>query len=86
MIQTFFLHKVVLSIRCAKCKCKLFKYHKIGQGKVLKCHKERILPLNFIEEDGKMYCPCTNLIGIDKGSFYQMKQGQFVYSGTKDFT
>jgi hypothetical protein len=75
----------MLIVRCAKCKTKLFKYQKIGQGKVLKCFKDRILSLGFIDKDGLMYCPCTNLIGLDKGSFYQMKQGQFVYSGTKDF-
>ncbi|OEG63254.1 hypothetical protein [Halanaerobium congolense] len=35
----------MLTIKCAKCKTKLFKYEKIGQGKVLRCGKNKITRL-----------------------------------------
>lgn len=39
----------MLTIRCAKCKSKLWKYDKIGQGEVLRCHKARITKW-YVEE------------------------------------
>ena len=32
----------MLTIRCATCKTKLWKYDKIGHGEVLRCHKVSI--------------------------------------------
>ena len=76
----------MLTIRCARCKKKLWKYLKIGKGEVLRCHKKRITKfLNGVERDGKIYCPfCGTPIGIDKGSFYKMIAKNFIYSGTKN--
>lgn len=34
---------VLLVIRCAACKNKLWKYDKIGKGEVLRCYKDRIV-------------------------------------------
>lgn len=76
---------ILLTIRCAACKNKLWKYDKIGQGEVLRCHKVRIKKY-FAEltlENGKVKCPCGKEIGIDKGSFIKMDSKAFVYSGTK---
>ena len=65
----------MLTIRCATCKTKLWKYDKIGHGEVLRCHKARIskwyVPVEM--QDDKIVCPnCKRPIGIDKGTFYKM--------------
>jgi len=74
----------VLTIRCAACKCKLWKYDKIGKGEVLRCHKTRITRVySYNEADGKVLCPCGKEIGIDKGPFVKMIGKAFVYSGSK---
>lgn len=76
----------MLIIRCAKCKSKLWKYDKIGQGEVLRCHKARITKW-YVEEEmqgNKIVCPvCKQAIGIDKGTFYKMDPNAFLYKGTK---
>ncbi|GAB6887676.1 hypothetical protein JCM13304A_11740 [Desulfothermus okinawensis JCM 13304] len=76
----------MLTIRCAKCKKKLWKYKKIGKGEVLRCHKDRITKsFGWEESHGKIFCPrCKTPIGIDKGTFYKMIGKNFVYNGTKD--
>ncbi|MBU0960598.1 MAG: hypothetical protein KKH60_03650 [Proteobacteria bacterium] len=74
----------MLIIHCAACKKKLWRYDKIGQGEVLRCHKERISKMyNFQTQGNKIYCPCGKKIGIDKGSFYKMIVKTFTYKGSK---
>jgi hypothetical protein len=34
--------------------------------------------------DGKVYCSCGQVIGIDKGGHYRMITRAFTYSGVKD--
>lgn len=76
----------MLVIRCSKCRQKLWKYDKIGQGEVLRCHKERIKqwykePIFY---EHKICCPkCLQAIGIDKGTFYKMDPKAFMYNGSK---
>jgi len=72
----------VLTIRCAKCKAKIFKYKKIGKGRLLRCWKDRISE-DFSQKDGNLIkCVCGTLIGIDEGLYIKMKQGSFTTSGT----
>lgn len=79
-----FREKVVLIIRCAACKKKLWRYDKLGQGEVLRCHKSRIDKFYEASENaGRIYCACGKDIGIDKGTFYKMIAKAFTYSGTK---
>ena len=75
----------VLTIKCSACKKKLWKYDKIGQGEVLRCHKSRIIRkyMQFEQTDDKIRCACGKEIGIDKGTFYKMISKAFTYSGTK---
>lgn len=77
----------MLVIKCAGCKKKLWKYDKIGQGEVLRCHKSRIAQVynkpKFEQSTEKVKCTCGNEIGIDKGSFIKMNLKNFTYSGTK---
>lgn len=75
----------MLIIKCAKCKTKLFKYQKIGKGKVLKFHKSRIHKTYNMEfKDDGVRCPCGNLIGVDENSYIKMNNCGFTYTGTKD--
>ena len=74
----------MLTIRCAACKKKLWKYEKVGQGNVLRCHKDRITKMYQSESAGnKIKCQCSKNIGIDKGSYIKMIGNAFTYSGTK---
>ena len=74
----------MLTIKCAACKQKLWKYDKIGQGAVLRCHKDRITKTYTMKQEAhKVVCSCGKEIGIDKGSYIKMIGKAFVYSGTK---
>ena len=75
----------MLIIRCAGCKRKLWKYHKVGSGKVLRCHKARITRsyVDLSVAADKVSCLCGKDIGIDKGNFIKMIEKAFTYSGTK---
>ena len=74
----------MLTIKCAACKRKLWKYDKVGTGEVLRCHKSRIEQSYETEQEGdKVLCPCGKVIGIDKGGFIKMIKKSFVYSGQK---
>ena len=74
----------MLIIRCAACKNKLWRYDKIGQGAVLRCHKDRIGKVYAaVEQEGRIHCTCGRDIGIDKGSYFKMIARAFTCSGTK---
>ena len=73
----------MLIIRCAKCKRKIFRYIKIGKGKLWNCWKDRIID-DFSIHDGKnIKCYCGNLIGVDEKKRINLKQHSFITSGTK---
>jgi len=72
----------MLIIRCAKCRRKIFKYLKIGKGHLLRCWKERIIKDFSVKEGSNVKCPCGHVIGVDKGKWIKMKQGNFTFSGT----
>ena len=74
----------MLTLRCAACKRKLWRYDKIGQGEVLRCHKDRIRKMYTTSvRDGRIFCECGRDIGIDKGTYYKMIAKAFTYKGTK---
>ena len=69
----------MLTIRCARCKNKIFRYVKIGEGKVWHCWKDRIMGDYSIHEGKEIKCRCGNLIGIDDEKWIKMKQSAFIY-------
>ena len=69
------------TIKCAKCRSKIFKYKKIGKGRILRCYKSRIIEDYSTHEGNQIKCSCGELIGIDEGGFIKMKQNGFVSSG-----
>lgn len=74
----------MLTIKCAACKRKLWKYEKIGQGQVLRCYKDRITRHYESQQDGtEVYCLCGKKIGVDEGESIKMIGSAFTYSGTK---
>ncbi|MBD3290283.1 hypothetical protein GF337_15875 [candidate division KSB1 bacterium] len=74
----------MLTIKCAGCKSKLWKYEKLGRGEVLRCYKKRIQKIYGMNVSGdKIVCKCGNVIGIDKGGHIKMIGRAFTYSGTK---
>ena len=74
----------MLTIKCSGCKQKLFKYHKIGPGQVLRCHKDRIGKRFQVQvQEGKLFCSCGRVIGRDKGRYFSMDKNAFTSSGTK---
>ncbi len=74
----------MLTLKCAACKRKLWKYDKIGKGEVLRCHKDRITRTYQMHQTGdKITCQCGKEIGIDKGAAIKMISKAFIYSGEK---
>ncbi len=74
----------MLTIKCVACKRKLWKYDKIGHGRVLRCYKDRITRMGAMRLSGdKICCQCGKSIGIDKGDHIKMIDKAFVYTGTK---
>ena len=74
----------MLTIKCSGCKTKIFKYEKIGMGKVIYCYKDRIKG-DFSFKEGEEYkCrKCGKVIGVDRGGRIKMKQHAFTASGFK---
>ena len=77
----------MLIVKCAACKKKLWRYDKIGQGEVLRCHKDRIQKFYFEPAEGKhehkIYCKCGKEIALDRGTHFKMVAKAFTSSGTK---
>jgi len=67
----------MIIVRCAKCKRKIFKYRKIGKGKLLHCWKDRLIEDYTLRKQNEVRCECGNLIGIDEGKWIKMKQHAF---------
>lgn len=72
----------MIVIKCARCKGKIFKYVKVGKGRLLHCWKGRIVEDYSVRDGSEIKCQCGNLIGIDEGRWVKMKQSAFIYSGT----
>ena len=71
----------MITVKCAKCKRKIFKYQKIGKGRLWHCWKERIIEDYSIREGNQIKCKCGNLIGIDQGKWIKIRQNSFTYTG-----
>ena len=71
----------MITVKCAKCKKKIFKYAKIGKGKLWHCWKDRIIEDKSIRKANEIKCQCGSLVGVDEGKWIKMKQHSFTYSG-----
>ncbi|MDH4211204.1 MAG: hypothetical protein OEV79_07115 [candidate division WOR-3 bacterium] len=73
----------MLTIKCARCKGKIFRYLKVGKGHVLRCYKSRISRDYSIREGSEVLCRCGNLIGIEADKCIKMRRNAFFHTGTK---
>jgi len=73
----------MITIKCATCGEKVFRYQKIGKGRLWHCWKSRIVRDYSIKEGKRIKCKCGNLIGLDEGKWIKLKRQSFSYSGTK---
>lgn len=71
----------MIIIKCAKCKAKLFRYVKIGKGRVLHLWPGRIVEDLSVRDGDGVKCQCGNVIGKDEGKWLKMKQGAFTRTG-----
>jgi hypothetical protein len=72
----------MITIRCARCNTKLFRYVKIGKGKVLRCYKDRIERDESKRDGIRVLCACGNVVDEDEGRWIKMIQGSFTYTGS----
>ena len=68
---------LIITIKCAVCKKKIFEYYKAGHGKLHRCWKKRILLDNSIHDGEEIKCQCGNLIGYDRGGYIKLIEGSF---------
>jgi len=73
----------MLTIKCSRCKSKIFKYQKIGKGKIITCWNSRIHKDYGQREKGQVLCACGNIIGAEIVRGVRMKHGNFTYSGSR---
>lgn len=73
----------MLTVRCNKCKRRIFGYLKYGKGRLLHCWKDRIVRDYSVHEGDDIKCECGNLIGVDEGKWIKLKSHSFICSGTK---
>ncbi|MEA1869922.1 MAG: hypothetical protein U9N09_07250 [Euryarchaeota archaeon] len=71
----------MIIIKCAKCKRKIFKYQKIGKGRVWHCWNDRIIRDYSVRDGDEVKCRCGNLIGVAEERWVKMRQHSFIYSG-----
>ena len=73
----------MLTIKCVRCKQKIFRYVKIGKGKLWHCWKDRIVEDFSIHKGKNILCKCGNIIGVDENKWIKLKQHSFITTGTK---
>lgn len=73
----------MITIKCAKCKAKLFRYLKIGKGQVRHLWTERISEDCSVRDGNEVKCQCGNTIGKDEQKWIKMKRSAFTHTGRK---
>ncbi|MBN2619621.1 hypothetical protein JXB22_00920 [candidate division WOR-3 bacterium] len=73
----------MLTLRCARCRQKLFKYLKVGKGRVLRCYKQRMSHDHTVHDGRVVRCQCGNAIGQDVGTWIKLERNAFTITGTK---
>ena len=71
----------MITIKCSKCRRKIFKYIKIGKGRLLHCWKNRIVEDYSVHIEGEVRCECGNLIGIDEHKWIKIYTVRCIITG-----
>ncbi|MEX0567587.1 MAG: hypothetical protein Q6363_000300 [Candidatus Njordarchaeota archaeon] len=70
----------ILIVRCSKCRTKIFKYMKVGSGRLWHCWKSKILEDYSIRRGEQVVCPkCGSIIGIEKKAYIKLIKGAYSY-------
>jgi len=72
----------MITVYCAACGRKLFRYQKIGKGRLLHSWKTRISTDNTVRNGQDVYCPCGQHIGIEETKWINMHGGSFYVKGS----
>lgn len=72
----------MMVIKCAECEAKVFRYVKVGKGRLWHCWDNRIMKDYSVRDGAEVKCQCGNLIGSHEGKWVKMKQGAFTCSGS----
>jgi hypothetical protein len=73
----------MIIIKCSRCNKKIFKYIKIGKGRLLRCYKDRIFEDFSVNDKTDVKCECGNLIGIDVLDYIKLKKNSVILKGLK---
>jgi hypothetical protein len=57
----------IMVIRCPGCRKRIFRYLKVGKGRLIRCLKERIREDHSIRNGPEVLCVCGRRIGRDEG-------------------
>ncbi len=70
----------IIIVRCSRCRAKIFRYLKVGSGKLWHCWKNRILDDYSKRQGDRVLCPkCGSLIGIEKKNYVKLVKGAYRY-------
>ncbi|MCD6411995.1 MAG: hypothetical protein J7L20_06200 [Thermoplasmata archaeon] len=69
----------VLEVRCKSCDRIIFKYLKIGKGKLWHCWKGRIIEDYSVREGEIVKCACGRVIGKDEKKWIKLKPFSIKY-------
>ena len=73
----------MIIIKCSKCNKKIFKYLKLGKGKLNHCWKDRIIENMSVLYNKNVSCKCGALIGIDEESQIKIIKNSIKIKGLK---
>ncbi len=68
----------IITVRCAKCGRKIFRYQKMGKGKLWRCWKSRIIEDYSVHDGDEVRCECGNVVGVDKGGYIRLRQSAII--------
>ena len=71
----------MLTIRCGQCRKKIIRYHKHGEGQLIRCWKDNIKEDYTLKEEYHIQCSCGNKLGRDEGAFLKLKKSAIVITG-----
>jgi hypothetical protein len=71
----------LITVKCVKCKSKVFKYNKIGKGRLMHCWHNRIIEDYSVRNRNEIKCKCGALIGVYENKWVKMKQSSFACTG-----
>ncbi|EHQ34679.1 hypothetical protein [Methanoplanus limicola] len=72
----------MITVCCAACGKKLFRYQKIGKGRLLHCWHTRISSNHSVRRGDDVYCTCGQHIGVVETKWINLHGGSFTVKGS----